>query len=294
MAAPTLTYSKPALDVAGQLKHLQGKGLIVHDVDLAELWLKRLGYNRLLIYTRPLQDTHKKFLPGKSFDDVIYLYEFDRQLRLLCMDAIERIEVALRAALSNALSNAHGPHFYGEVNHYNSLPEMLSFLGHYGRAKSIAIDHYKSTYHTPAHPPIWALLEAVSYGNLSRLFSSLTLPNRKIVAAELGFNETILTSWLRSINLVRNICAHHGRLWNRSLVVDTPKKANQLAYAWPTIRHPQRTFAARALIMAALLSRIEPDSDWRCRMRDLVSSRTSIDPAVMGFSPDWTKQPIWN
>jgi abortive infection bacteriophage resistance protein len=196
MPMATLAYSKPALDTAGQLRHLQSRGLIVHDIAAAEASLKRLGYNRLLIYTRPLQDTRKHFLRGTSFDDVVYLYEFDRKLRFLCMDAIEDIEVALRSALGNALARVHGPHFYGDISHYNSVPEMVEFLSQLGRTQSPAIKHYKATYRIPAHPPIWALLEATTYGNLSCLFSSLSLANRKLVAAELGYDETLLTSWL--------------------------------------------------------------------------------------------------
>jgi hypothetical protein len=71
-------------------------------------------------------------------------------------------------------------------------------------------------------------------------------------------------------------------------------KARQLEHAWPTIPNAQRTFAARAVVIVALLARIELTTDWHVRLRALITAHPNIDPATMGFSPDWDSQPHWN
>lgn len=87
---PTTQYAKPALPPAALLAHLQGRGLAVPDPLRALAALEHIGYYRLLVYMRPLQQAPgKTFNPGVTFDDVLGLYEFDRELRLLCLDAIE-------------------------------------------------------------------------------------------------------------------------------------------------------------------------------------------------------------
>jgi abortive infection bacteriophage resistance protein len=172
MSHPVIAYNKPALTLADQLQRLhQVKGLVIHDEGAALAALKRIGYNRLLIYMRALQDGRKIFLPGKSFDDVLSLYDFDRKLRLLCMDAIERIEVALRSALANTLTVALGSHFYLNCHHYVSHRRMMEFTSKAAQAKSIAIEHYTRKYNSPSYPPLWTVLESVTYGNLSCQFS---------------------------------------------------------------------------------------------------------------------------
>ena len=84
------------------LAHLQTRGLTVHDQEAALHSLETVGYYRLLIYMRALQTMPgKTFVAGTTFADIVTLYNFDRELRVLCLDAIERIEVALRASIVN-------------------------------------------------------------------------------------------------------------------------------------------------------------------------------------------------
>ena len=92
MTVPTAHFSKPALPPAALLAHLQAKGLVVSDALLAERALARIGYYRLLIYMRPLQlpALPRRFMPGTTFEQILALYDLDRELRLLCLDAIER------------------------------------------------------------------------------------------------------------------------------------------------------------------------------------------------------------
>lgn len=302
--APT-AFVKPAKTPHALLRHLRAKGLSTRGQrDKAIRALEFIGYFRLLIYMRPLQDASKKFHPGSRFDDVLALYDFDRRLRLVCLDAIDRIEVAFRAAITNTLANdkACGPHFYLDAIHFQSMESHRDFLKNVLglRVKNAPIQHYYDTYNTPALPPIWTVLEAMTIGQLSRLLAGLHLDHRKSVATCFGYNEGVICSWLKSLTLLRNICAHHSRLWNTSVTSDTPQYAKAIRAEFPPESDRGRVFA-RAVAMQALLRNIDPTSDWQHKFKTLMASipmaalaKTGLTTSALGLVPGWEARPFWN
>lgn len=292
MSAAPRVYAKPARAPADLLAHLQGRGLAVPDPAQALRQLQTIGYYRLLIYMRPLQNLPAKtFKPGVTFADVVRLYDFDRRLRLICLDAIERIEVALRAAINNELAVALGPHFYLDRRAFEHPKGFGAFQGKVRDARYLAIDHYRQHYDHPPAPPIWAVTEAVTFGTLSRLFADLVRPHRRLVARAFGYDETILVSWFRSVNGLRNKCAHHNRTWNAHMLVDQPRLAKRIAAQFGP---SQDRFYARAVVLGALLDGIDQGGLWR---RDLARHVREAQPlasaAAMGFPPGWEAMPFW-
>lgn len=288
MAGP---YRKPALSPADLLAHLQRRGLIVPDPVKALHALEYVGYYRLLIYMRPLQQPGppKSFLPGVSFDDVLSLYEFDRELRLLCMDGIERIEVALRAAIVSQVAVPHGPHFYLDHRYFEKPDHFIDFFQAAAKARYLGIQHYRASYDDPPLAPVWAIMEALTYGQLSHLFSWLALPYRKQIALRFAFDESILISWFRSLNGLRNMCAHHNRLWNFHMVVDQPRAAKKLKAEFATTDR----FYARAVVLSSLLDATGHGADWRQRLVALLTRYPLVQPQNMGFPPDWKSRSLW-
>jgi abortive infection bacteriophage resistance protein len=241
---------------------------------------------------RPLQDLPAKtFKPGVTFADIVRLYDFDRQLRLLCLDAIERVEVALRAAINNELAVALGPHFYLDRCAFERVEGFKAFQRRAVEAEYLAITHYHQRYDRPAFPPIWAVTEAITFGTLSRLFADLSLPNRKMLARAFDYDEKILVSWFRSMNDLRNKCAHHNRTWNASMAPYQPKIAKRIATQFGP---RQDTFYARAVVLAALLDAIGQGGPWR---RDLARHVQDGQPLAsanaMGFPSGWEAMPFW-
>lgn len=291
MASPVVQYPKPAQTPSELLAHLQSKGLSVPDKSRALEALQHIGYYRLLIYMRPLQDGHKNFNAGTAFEDVLNLYEFDRKLRLLCLDAVERIEVALRAAIGNVLTLEYGPHFYLESRHFTNLTGYHGFLSRALDAKCLAIKHYKEKYSDPELPPIWAVMEAVTFGTLSRLYSNLKTPNRKLIQPLFGYDETVLVSWFRSINDVRNWSAHHNRLWNSHNHINKPMIAKSIRPEFP---FKLETFSARAVAIGAILHEVDPKSGWCVKLKQLIHAHPIADPSAMGFAAGWHLRPFWN
>ena len=139
MGTPT-RYSKPALNFNDQLAELKGRGMIVGDEAQAIHWLKTISYYRLSAYFHPFKESDDTCGPGTDFERVQMLYSFDRKLRLLLLDAIERIEVALRAAIAECLP---------EVRQLRCDREAPPFLaatdrglpGHPCDARSATADH---------------------------------------------------------------------------------------------------------------------------------------------------------
>lgn len=294
---PKLPYNKPALSPPDLLQHLISRGLIITRRLRALHALEHIGYYRLLLYMRPLQQFDpatgtRRFVPGTTFDDVVALYEFDGKLRILCMDAVERIEVALRAAIVSEVAVSHGPHFFTDQAHFDTQVAFDDFQDVVKEEKrSVAFRHYYRRYSTPSLPPIWVVMEALTFGTLSHFFSGLQRSHRKAIAARFGFDEKVLRSWLRALNGLRNMAAHHNRLWNAPMHVDQPIAAKRLAVEFgPT----NDTFFARAVVAVALLENIAPRSRWKERLIRLLDKNPGVPEQAMGFPPGWRKRSFWS
>jgi abortive infection bacteriophage resistance protein len=229
---PPIQFNKPPLSLPDQLALLISRGLIVGDQAEAMHYLTHIGYYRLSGYALPFQlggsGAHRhNFEPTVTFENILDRYVFDRKLRLLVMDAVERIEISVRAALSNAIAARHGAHWYLNptlfspgFDHAKFIVGIKQQIGHApanNKRRDIFIEHYYQTYSSPDMPPSWMVFEAVSFGTISFAYKNLAHPEFVSVCASFGLPHPILISWLHSLNYIRNICAHHGRLWNRNV-----------------------------------------------------------------------------
>jgi len=290
-----LPYTKPALPPAALLAHTVDRGLTIVDPVEALHALEYIGYYRLLSYMRPLQQTDaatglRRFVPGTTFGDVLTLYNFDRELRLLCLDAVERIEVALRAAIVSQVAVLEGPHFHLDLAQFQRLDAFVEFYHTTSREdRHLAVKHYRKRYCTPEHPPIWAIMEALTFGALSRLFSGLAIRHRKAVALRFGYDETILSSWFRAVSLVRNLSAHHSRLWNAPMHVDQPVAAKKLRCEMT----PTDRLYARLVVLASLLEMIGPGMDWKRRLVTLLRRYPAVPLSQMGIPVGWDGRSFW-
>lgn len=272
----------------------------IPDRDLARHYLSHLNYYRLGAYWLPFEADHAThtFKPGTHFDDVVSLYVFDRELRLLVMDAIERLEVSIRTQWAYQLAHRHGSHAYldpsifkkGDI-HRRSLDKLKEELR---RSKEVFVAHYRSTYDTPTLPPIWTVVEVMSLGQLSKWVSGLTRgQDRKAIAENYDIDEIVLTSFLHHLTIVRNICAHHGRLWNRSFGFQAkiPRRPQQLQQSLNPAQ--AKRLYNTLVILEHMMNIISPVHHWKKRLIGLFEKYPIADPQAMGFPPDWQNRPIW-
>lgn len=297
-----MKFAKPAISIDDQIALLRQRGLLIDDEASARHYLTHISYYRLRAYWLPFEDPHTDgahcFKESARFDDVLALYIFDRQLRLLVMDAVERVEVAIRAAWAHHMAMAHGAHGYTQQQHYASVTHHAKAVAElkkeFDRSRDTFADHYRTKYSSPALPPIWMAAEVMSFGLLSKFISDLKhRQERQVIARPFDIDERVLTSFAHHMSHVRNICAHHGRLWNRRLTIKmtVPKFPARLAVA---MRGAEDRKLHNTLVMLDhLLEIIAPGTGWKGRLIDLIHQAPVADPAAMGFPADWSNRGFW-
>lgn len=279
-----MDYRKPALTFEAQLQQLKDRGLNVADEPAALQWLSQVSYYRLSAYSLPFRQSDR-FAPGTDFSDIAALYDFDRRLRLLMLDAIERIEVSVRTALTYDLAHAHGP--FGHVDHRNFAPAfrharfMEELAKEEARAKETFAEHFRATYTSEAHLPIWMATELISFGALSQLYAHASPTIRRSVASRYGVQESVFGNWLHALSYVRNVCAHHKRLWNRDLAIRPMIPRNDRVLS--RLNMSNRRFAAIFAVAIHLIRRIAPDSTWAERVGDLFGESPFVPLPPVGF-----------
>ncbi len=308
-----MKYNKPALSNPDLLARWQAKGLVVASTADAERALNFIGYFRLRGYALPLMTqtpAGRQFKAGTSFDDILARYELDRDLRRITLGQLERIEVAVRTVVSNQMSLQYGPFWYlnhpaqvlGHAPGYRGKPEPFPlgrFLGEVERetqrSKDPFAQHYFNTYTEPLLPPSWLMAECLSFGKWSTLYKHLQKadtahPNpKKVVAKAFGLSAPLVESWLHALTVLRNICAHHGRVWNRHFTV-TPAVYTQ---AQPHFAQ-QQSYYCLAVVMRLFSRAVDTHDEWPVRLMDLFKAHPTIAPTDLGFPSGWEADPIWN
>ncbi|RZO83999.1 MAG: Abi family protein [Oceanococcus sp.] len=297
-----MKFNKPALNYQQQIALLKQRGMQIADETSAATALARLNYYRLAAYWYPFYDGDPKnhqFRPGTNLDAVLRIYDFDRRLRLRLVDAIERFEVALRTQFAYVLAHTHGAWAYEDPVLFSDQQKHTGRLGSLDgeirRSEESFIKHYLQTYTTPQRPPIWVVCEVMSLGLLSGLFDNLKArKDRQAIAGHFGLDEVVLRSLAHHVTVVRNICAHHGRLWNRQFVVTTklPKKGPVRVMQALEPAAPRKLYNTLVLIADMLLV-ISDDRNWRAQLIGLIDEYPEADVAAMGFPADWRNRQIW-
>lgn len=298
-----MKFAKPALSIEDQISLLRRRGMRIDDEAGAKHYLRHITYYRLRAYWLPFERPcavpgDHSFKEGVTFEDALTLYVFDRQLRLLVMDAIERVEVSLRGGWALHLAMKYGPHGYLEPVHY-ARPDryakaMTSLIEEIERSRDTFVEHYRSKYSDPELPPIWMTSEVISLGQLSKWLGNLGLrADRQAIARPYGLDERVLVSLAHHLTYVRNICAHHGRLWNKqftvTMTVPNSPGALKLAMNPDAGRKLYNTLAT----LGYLLGIIAPSSGWRRHLIELLDAHPLADPAAMGFPNDWRSRAAW-
>lgn len=314
------TYSKPALSFEQQIELLKNRGLSISDEERAKRHLSNVSYYRLSAYMLPYKIMQPNgivtdyFIKGTIWDDIWNLYKFDRKLRLLVFDAIERIEISLRTQIIYQLSHKYGPHWQNDNNIfkttvnsktgkiysvYNDIQTHITEQLNANR-KIQFIDHYLKKYNNPQTPPSWMSIELLYFSELSKICQGLSnIQDIKDIAAYFGIhNENIFCSWLHTINYVRNICAHHSRLWNHIFAIQPAKYKNpKSGKIWLSKTEVETIKSSRLYyflcIILYMLQTINPDTKFRKHIKDLLDEYPNVNVHNMGFPTNWQEHPLW-
>ena len=220
-------------------------------------------------------------------------YEFDHCLRVLVFDAIECIEVAVRTQLVYKFSHLYGPFGYLDINNLPKLEQerydnwINSLKAETERSAEKFVDHFNTKY-GDRHDmlPMWMVAELMSFGTTLTLFRGVEVRIKQEMAKIYYITDAILFSWLNTIYTVRNICAHHGRLWNRTfgywIKLPKPRKYPEWHYPVPI---PREKLFGVLTIMKYMLNIIDPRNNWSQNLKELLVKYNDIPKRSMGF-PD--------
>ena len=219
-----INYSKPHATALDRVKHLRSKGLIIPQPNVTAKKIERIGYHRLRIYflsRRQHGVAGRPFIMGTTFKDINQLYECDIKLRDACFSAVGQFEVMFRNSISETLSSTHGSHPYFEINAFKDATSRLdavkTFTDIYKKSKDQRAKHYNDNYSTPILPPIWTMKEFLTFGAMSRIYNNLSGRHKTTISKDFGVaTDEIFRNWVSCLVDLRNICAHHDRLFNRS------------------------------------------------------------------------------
>lgn len=296
---PKVPYTKPPLTYAEQLNLLKARGLIIDDDAKAIHLLETLNYYRLSGYWYPfLQDKTKHiFKDGATFDKAFSIYCFDRELRLLILREIEKIEIALRAKMIHILSHNYDAFWFNENSIFDNPTKhdrsINKIKDEYDRSDTIFIKNFKTKYSDP-FPPSWITLEVSSMGTLSLLYGNLKpVRAKRDIANYFGMDKDTLGSWLHSLVYIRNVCAHHSRLWNKECRIQ-PKKLRRPRKQWlndDSVSN-KKTYYILSIILYFLQS-VNPNSTFLDRFEELKTKYPNIDLDAMGFPENWQDEPLW-
>lgn len=309
-AMPRVPYAKPAITYPDQLQQLKDRGLGIANDPKSLFLLENISYYRLSGYWYPLLNDPKhthNFKPGSTFDMAFNMYCFDRELRKLVIAELEKIEVAIRAKMIYMLSHQYGAFWYSDpalfANQNRHRVSLTKLQEEFDRSDEQFLVSFKTNYNDPL-PPSWMLLEVSSFGGLSHLYKNLRpIRSKRDIANYFGLDTTTFESWLHSIGYVRNVCAHHARLWNRVMRI-TPTIPTTPLNTWLTktsivnsitgLSSPinNRTYYLLSM-MIYLLQVINPNHRFKDKFFDLFIKYPNIDPAAMGFTPTWMDEPLW-
>lgn len=296
-----MNYTKHPLTIEQQISLLKGRGLIIANETTAKGILGTISYFRLANYFRPMETdkASHQFKSGATFENAVRLYDFDSSLRELLFKAIARIEIALRTKMIHHFSLAHGAFWFAEEALSKDGRLFQENLGSMERElhrtkEEFIKDHFKK-YDIPPFPPAWKTLEVVSFGVLSKMYYNFSDTKvKKNVARSFDLPQhKILESWTASLAALRNCCAHHARMWNRSYPV-TPAIPVKLKNAWiSNIAVADNKLYIQMCCIAYLLNNIHLGNAFTQTLKELIDAYPNVDAAAMGFPPGWQKEALW-
>jgi len=297
-------YLKGHLPLEQQAERLLDRGLIADKDEL----MKRLcavSYYRMSGYLFPFRAPQSdNFRPGTELRVVWGRYCFDRRLRVLLLDAIERVEVAVRTQLVYHFSQAHGAFGHIDEGNFPGL-KVLEYIQwrealveETQRSKEAFKEHFFKKYgDCHQNLPVWMVSELMR--SMLTFYKGVAKAVQDQVAGNFGMPDELLLSWLRSLYAARNICAHHSRIWNRILgyAPGLPQKNKHPDWHLEDGHGKKLIYNNRVgmvlIICHQFLKLISPTSQWQQRVQELFAEYPDIPLADMGLPPDWHNHPLW-
>lgn len=291
-------YTEKPLTFNEQIELLRQRGLKFVDEGKAYHALSHISYFRLKSYLTPFTCNKEQwvFKPNATFESAYRLYKFDCKLRKLMASELEKIEVSIRTQMAYRFAKDAGVFWFSESTNFTN-PEkhsalLASIKAELTRSDDDQILRFRKEYDNDM-PPAWMTMEVSSFGTLSMLYHNFKPGyTKREVAKFYGISDSVFESWLHSIVYVRNICAHHSRLWNRTLRI-RPLYPKKTAMPFLTTSTANNRVYYILSIIRYLLQTVNPSSSFSAQLKQLFREFPEVDLYAMGFPKYWEEEILW-
>lgn len=275
--------------------------LVIKNLEKVKSLLMHIGYYRLSGYMLPFQLSNgsHQFREGIDFDLIHEHYLFGKKLRHLILDICERIEVSIKANICNEMAMKYGSHwyinaalFYDANLHHDLLNEITESCK--GSDEKF-IKSYRNKYTDPEQPAIWMIMETLTFGQMSRLYDNLVdNDEKKGIATKYNAVPNLFASWLKSINFVRNCCAHHARLWNRAIIIKpTIPQRERFKFLSDINEDTNKRLYGTLSCMLYLVKQINPKTTITNKFKKLFDEHPNVNTNEIGFPKNWMTENLW-
>lgn len=312
-----IDYNKDYMAIAQQILGMQQKGMIFNSEAYASEILQYIAYYRLSGYLHHFytDETKSTFIGNLYFDNIIKLYGFDKKLRLLILDAVETIEIALRSIIIADISKNNTFAFDDDSIFNLDSKNLKSFHDSrqtcWNRSKEVFVKHFNEKY---TKSPVWVEVETWSLGTIRDYLTSVKAGHLNFVSKKMGtIDNKRLVNWIRCFAHIRNISAHHSRLWNKNLMsINVSNCAfdfhGHMEYCKECINtyntenkthiDINRKIYAYCVALWHVLRIIHPHSTWNTRLKSLIKDyfpdhMPYVSLENMGFPNNWDTESFW-
>ena len=282
-----LKEHQPPMTIDEQIENLKNIGLIVENEEYAKKILNDISYFRLIkAYSLNLKSKNGKYCEKVTCEQIVELYLFNANFRQVIFPEIEKVEINVRCRIANYFAEQYGVLGYLEADNFVNAEYHKMFLDDIEEeirrnSKAPFVKNFHDNYEG-GNLPIYALVEILSFGTLSKFYKNMKNQDKKAIAKSFGVGYTYFESWLESISYVRNICAHYGRLYNAKLS-KTPILYKE--YSEAGIGN-NRIFG----VLLCLKHLLKSNDHWNLfvdKIELLFDKYESVDIKTMGFTENW-------
>jgi abortive infection bacteriophage resistance protein len=295
-----MEYCKPPLNHKELSAKLLNRGLVAKESDLNE-FLRHVNYYRVTGYLYPFRQSDESYIPGTDLTTVKRIYTFDQKLRNLLLSAIDKIEVSIKSSIAYTFAHAVCPFGYMKKNNlpgitddaYESLLTRLE--DEKTKSREDFIEHFTLKYGDCHNlPPIWMAVEIMSFGTSVSFYRGLSKQLKQKIGWIYGVPDVVFQSWFVGLNSIRNVCAHHGRLFNRRLGYRflLPNKRKHPDWHTPIAIPNDISFTALT-ICSYFLDIIGQPNSFKRDVIELFQEHQDIDLIKGTFPANWQSSPLW-
>lgn len=213
---------KPPKTIDEQISLLKSRNIIIEDAEAVKFFLENNNYYRLVGYAFHLKTDKETYVSGTNISTIISIYNFDKLLRQLVISLLEDFEISFRTKLAYYLSHKYGSECYLKKDIFAEQRLHSDFI--YTIDKNIKqsvneqfVKHHFSKYEGKF--PFWVLIEILSFSIISKFFKNLNNSDKNFFSKNFYNHDAVFCeNWVHHFSVLRNTCAHYGRLYNKNLL----------------------------------------------------------------------------